>query len=130
MRVIVTGSRAWSDVRMLRAVLDDLLAQHGSLTVVHGAWPHGADAIADQWATEKQQAGADVHPEQHPANWGRYGRRAGPIRNGEMVAAGADLCVAFFQPGADNWGTSNCVKQARKARIRVVPYPRPDGAEL
>lgn len=121
----MTGSREWSDVHALRAVLDGLLAEHGALEVVHGACPRGADAIADQWVTDQQQAGADVVVERHPADWGRHGRAAGLRRNTEMVAAGADLVVAFMQPGAANRGTAHCMQAARRAGIPVRRYPQP-----
>lgn len=122
MRVIVTGSRDFADAALIERVLGELLAEHRLLLLVHGACPTGADAIADAWARRTQVAGGNVLIDRFPANWGNYGRAAGMRRNAEMVASGAHLCLAFYQPGAANKGTSGCVKLARRAGIKVQPY--------
>jgi hypothetical protein len=49
-----------------------------------------------------------------PANWGRYGPAAGPIRNTQMLIEGRPELVVFF-PGGD--GTKDMVEKARKHRI-------------
>lgn len=90
MRVLVTGSRDWLDHLCVHDELSELdMASPTSITVVHGACPTGADAAADAWAIKW----GDV--ERYPADW-RQGRKAGPLRNVAMVAAGADLCLAFI----------------------------------
>ena len=90
-RVLVTGSRTWTDATAITRALDDLHARHGDgLTLVHGACPTGADAIAHTWATTH-----GVPVETHPADWST-GRSAGPTRNAAMVASGPDQCLAFI----------------------------------
>lgn len=120
-RILVTGSRHWPDSDALRAALDELLAQHGQpLTVVVGDCPTGADRMARRWALDRRASGARL--EVHHADWHRYGRAAGPIRNRRMVASGADVCLAFIQPGAASRGTRHCVGRAERAGIPVTPY--------
>lgn len=89
-RILVTGSRDWSDRDV---VLFALLREtpYGPATLVHGACPTGADAIADQLG---RVAGYTV--ETHPADWEKYGNSAGQRRNTEMVNLGATVCVAFI----------------------------------
>lgn len=53
--------------------------------------------------------------ERYPADWERYGKRAGPIRNRKMLDQGPDLVVAF---GGDK-GTADCVREARRRGIAV-----------
>jgi len=90
-RVLVTGSRTWTDTAAVTRALDDLHALHGArLRVVHGACPHGADAIAHTWALNH-----NVPVEAHPADWAT-GRAAGPARNAAMVATAPDACLAFI----------------------------------
>lgn len=91
-RVLVTGSRDWSKPLTVRDELNRARASAGGLTVVHGACPRGADAIASAWAVALKRAG--VVEEQHPADWSK-GRGAGFVRNAHMVKLGADLTLAF-----------------------------------
>jgi hypothetical protein len=114
-RVLVTGSREWDDAQELRLALIHATALRlDSVIIVHGACPTGADALAAEWAQDY-----GVTPEPHPADWDAYGKAAGPRRNAEMVALGADLCLAFFKRGAGNRGTSDCASQALAAGIPV-----------
>lgn len=107
-RVIVCGSRDWKDRAKIATRLRALPA---NTIVVHGN-ARGADRIAHQEARKLRLA---VEP--HPANWDRYGRTAGPIRNKEMADAGADLCIAFWD--GQSAGTNNMIEQATKAGIPV-----------
>lgn len=122
-RVIVTGSRKWADRVAVHRALDEQYRalEAGHLTVVHGGCASGADAYAAEWCWWNVEA--SVVQESHAADWDRHGKAAGPIRNGQMVAKGADLVLAFLQPGAPNNGTRNCIKLARAAGIPVRTHP-------
>jgi len=55
-----------------------------------------------------------------PADWEKYGRAAGPIRNKQMIMEGKpDLVVAFHNNISKSRGTKNMVTQARRHGIRV-----------
>jgi hypothetical protein len=133
MRVIVTGSRTWEEADVVYDALDTLIQEGKDLTVVHGACPSGADMWASYWCQNGQPRGACVTEELYPANFSKYGKRAGPIRNQEMVQLGADVIVAFCewckktsclgrQPMHMTHGTANCVALARAAGIEVVKF--------
>lgn len=112
-RILVTGSRDWTDRDIIRKVLSWL--PPGS-TVVHGA-ARGADTIA---AEEAKALGLTV--EAHPADWKRHGKAAGPIRNQKMIDAGPyDAVFAFPLP--DSIGTRDCIERARKAGYEVAVFP-------
>jgi YspA, cpYpsA-related SLOG family len=116
-RVLVTGSRDWDAEEILRqAMIAAAFRGPGErdLTVVHGACPTGADAMADAWAEDY-----GFPAERHLADWTGYGKSAGFIRNAEMVTLGADLCLAFYKQGAGNKGTDHCASLAEKAGIPV-----------
>mgnify|MGYP001589556397 CR=1 FL=1 len=124
MRVIVTGSRQHANRDAVRTALDALikdLAPAEHLVVVTGACPTGADRWADEWARSRYPL--NVRPERHPADW-KMGKQAGHWRNQHMVNLGADLVLAFFQPGAQNVGTADCVARAVEAGIPVRRYPQ------
>jgi hypothetical protein len=47
----------------------------------------------------------------------RYNANAGPVRNAQMVAAGAGMCIAFHRSLAWSRGTRDGVRRAIKAGI-------------
>jgi len=119
-RVLVTGSRTWTDSDAIATVLDVLHAVAGpALVLVHGACLTGADAIAARWAARH-----DVRAEAHPADWSA-GRRAGPVRNAAMVATAPKVCVAFITGASP--GATGCADMAAKAGIPVRRYYRGAG---
>lgn len=121
-RVLLTGSRTWSDEGVIHEVLSDLLFKHHAMTLVHGACPRGADQIADQWARQRNSRTRAVSVERHPADWKEHGRAAGIVRNAEMVKLGADVCLAFIQDGSR--GASWCATAADLAGIPTRRFER------
>ena len=112
-RVLVTGSRDWTDIDVVRDALVAARYQSGPMVVVHGACPNGADAMASWWT--RQFRHLDITEEKHPANWQLNGKRAGFIRNAQMVNLGADLCLAFIKDGSR--GASHTARLAEEAGI-------------
>lgn len=116
-RVLVTGSRDWPDYYTIAHALEDVASEQGfyRLVVVHGACPGGADEMADVWALTHTDRGVSI--ERHPARWDVYGRRAGPLRNLEMVKLGADACLAFIRDNSR--GATHCAAEAERHGIPV-----------
>ncbi|MFE7717537.1 SLOG family protein [Nocardia rhizosphaerihabitans] len=120
MRVLVTGSRDLKDERTVIEALHELLdtairERRLPMVVVHGDCPTGADAVAHGWTrTIRSQY---VIEEAHPADWVRFGKAAGPLRNAHMVSLGADICIAF--PRGESRGTRGCMELAEAAGIEV-----------
>lgn len=108
MRVIVCGSRGWNDQKR---IADRLFELPSNSVIVHGA-AKGADRIAHQ---EAQKLGLLV--ESYPADWQRWGKRAGGIRNGEMAARGADLLIAFWDGSSS--GTVDMMERAANYGIEI-----------
>jgi hypothetical protein len=113
LRVLVTGSRNWPDPDLVYHKLDQL-HRRADLVIVHGACPTGADAYAAIWCHLNPDGVTEVR---RPADWERHGKAAGPLRNAQMVADGADLCLAF-RIGASR-GTSDTIDRAKAAGIPV-----------
>lgn len=117
-RILVTGSRRWTDVDKVHYTLEswmDAIAEpQEEVILVHGECHlGGADIIArDYWLSKGRK------DEPHPADWETYGKGAGFVRNGEMVDLGADLCIAFILP--DSNGTIDCLNRAIMAGIKTV----------
>ena len=106
LKVLVCGGRDFSDYKLLTRTLDQLRPT----TIVHGA-ARGADSMAGEYA--KRQV---IPCQVFPAEWNKYGKRAGYVRNQQMLDEGKpDLVVAF--PGGP--GTRMMVKIAREQGFKV-----------
>jgi hypothetical protein len=112
--VIVCGGRGFSNKAMLERALDHLHAKHNFSLVIHGAY-RGADTLAGSWAASRH---IEVLPV--PAQWKLQGKRAGPIRNAEMLTKDPELVIAF--PG--NAGTEDMIDQAEAAGVKVIRVVR------
>lgn len=121
-RVLVTGSREWTDRDLLERVLGNVLSLC-PLVIVHGKCPRGADKMASAWVAAARAQNFNVTEEPHPADWKRYHNGAGPIRNQEMADLGADVVYAFFAgDGTGSKGTADCARRAEKAGLQVRKF--------
>lgn len=112
-RVLVCGSRTFNNATVLNTVLDGINLTSDILIIQGGA--RGADHLAGEWATAK-----GVPMLVFAANWNQYGKRAGFIRNSEMLNEGKpDVVWAFVdKPLAESKGTKMMVDIARKASVQ------------
>lgn len=112
--VAIVGSRNWPDHEMVR---DYIYSLDEDDTVVSG----GAKGV-DQWAhyyAEKRGLTTLIFP----AAWSHYGKKAGLLRNRDIVNA-CDRMVAFCLD--ESLGTSHSIKLARNAGkpVLVLRTPR------
>jgi hypothetical protein len=132
-RLIVTGSRDWTDAARVWGALTALAEQVDSLVVVHGAAGRGVDMMAHRWVARQQAAGRHgIIEEPHPADWDRLGRRAGMLRNAAMVKPGADACWCWLMPCSQrgcqrtgphgSHGGSDCAGRAEAADIKTTRW--------
>lgn len=133
-RLLVTGSREWPIERKREVwiALDDayrramndrsiLTLDKVDVTLVSGACPRGVDAIAEDFAIQR-----DWTVERHPAAWDLHQKAAGFIRNQEMADLGADACVAM--PLGRSPGTRDMIRRALKAGIPTTVHEGLAGA--
>lgn len=114
MKVLVTGSREWTNWAAIYTALATL--PPGS-TVVHGHCPRGADHIADILARAIGHSVVRI-----PADWNRYGRAAGPIRNRLMLTLHPDIEHVLAFPVPQSRGTVDMIRAATAAGKRVTVY--------
>lgn len=109
-RVVICGGRDAADVAAAIQALEALHEELG-FDVVIGGDARGIDKIAAAWALEK-----GLELVEFPADWEELGRRAGPLRNQQMLdEAKPDMVIAF--PGGK--GTADMVRRARAEGLAV-----------
>ena|SRR5687768_11150780 len=108
MRVLVCGSRHFEDKDLLNRTLKEI----NIAELIHGC-ARGADSLAGEYATAN-----DIPQHRYPALWDLHGKRAGPIRNHQMLREGKpDLVVGFLFENSR--GTKHMLDIARKAGVPV-----------
>lgn len=112
MRVLVCGGRTFMDRAFLCMALDEAHRATPISLLIHGAAP-GADTLAEDWAKSRA-----VPYLGHPAEWARYGSKAGKLRNVQMLQWRPEVVFAF--PG--DTGTRSMMTIAADAGIPVVQY--------
>ena len=111
MKVLVCGSRDWTDFDAIANRLTALPGEHEEITVIHGGAP-GADTMARRAARLLR-----FEVRAFPADWRTWGKRAGFIRNVAMLDEQPDLVIAFQLN--DSRGTQHTIDEARRRGIPV-----------
>lgn len=110
MRLLVCGSRSWRDAFV---ILDYLYLIRFSRPVVIDGTARGPDSMAHDIALALR-----LDHQRFPADWRSHGRRAGAIRNRQMLAEGKPDRVVAFWDGISR-GTAHMIQIAREAGIQV-----------
>ena len=131
-KILVCGSREIKNKEAIFSKLDYLTSKRNlsEIEIIQGGQKsfdscfdsspnryHGADYFAKLWAEER-----GVEMTEFKADWGKYGKAAGPIRNNEMLNYSPDVCVAFLSTEGENKGTKNMLKLSFKANILTRQY--------
>jgi len=106
MSILITGDRNYSDIKTIETSFNAIkdIFSPDSTTVIHGGC-RGADTLSGDIAIKK---GYKVKV--FSAEWDKYGKGAGPIRNKQMVSFHSDVVLIFHNDLKNSRGTKNCVK--------------------
>ncbi len=107
---VKTAEQAEAEKNHMTWVLDRVHFNQPIDELIHGG-AAGADSLAGEWAKAN-----NVPVTIFPADWKKYGKLAGYVRNQQMANTHPDLCIAF--PGGK--GTENMVNVAGKEAIKVM----------
>jgi len=110
-RLIIAGSRTFTDYPLMKKKMDFLLSKTEDEVVILCGKARGADALGERYARER---GYEI--EYYPADWDRYGKAAGAIRNEEMCKS-ADAITVFWDGSSP--GTRNVLKLAEKYNLDI-----------
>ena len=109
-KVIIAGCRDFADYALLCSFADQVLAGAADIEIVSGG-ARGADALGERYARDRHYA-----LKVFPADWNKWGRAAGPIRNGQM-ADYADALIAFWD--GQSSGTRDMIRKAEEKGLAV-----------
>lgn len=116
-RVLICGSRNFSDKWAISVIVSQLPSD---AVIIQGGAP-GADSIAAEVAIEY-----GLVLETYKADWKRYEKRAGYIRNQQMLDEGKPTVLfAFVTKGIslkESKGTAMMVRIAKKAGIPIFVH--------
>src|SRR5689334_18184632 len=91
-RLLICGDRNWTDYNLIKDVLERIVwTNEQRIEVVIQGAARGADTLARLAAMN-----LGVRCDSYPAQWAKYGRAAGPIRNREMLEDGKPTHVLAF----------------------------------
>lgn len=117
MKVLVCGDGNWNDFDIIRQELSNF---NSDTIIIHGA-AKGADSISGYIADE---LGFEIKT--YPAEWNKYGKAAGPIRNKKMLDERPDLVLAFHSNIQSSKGTKHMIKIAKNAGVNVKVIDKSD----
>lgn len=108
-RVLFFGGRRYEDGDAVLRAVEAVHALLGPFVLIEGG-ATGADAFAKDAALH-----LGIEHKTFDADWSKYGRAAGPIRNQQMLDSGIDIAVGF--PG--DRGTEDMARRLKGAEIRI-----------
>lgn len=119
MRLLICGDRDYTNRNKIKyelikvSPLPDVIIQGGA---------SGADTLAKQVAIE-----LGIPVEEYPAKWNIYGKKAGPLRNLEMLEVGnPTLVLAFHDFIGTSKGTRHMIVSSLKCEIPVCLFENSD----
>lgn len=114
MKVLICGDRKWKNVAKIKEMVRYIKIKWPDVVIIEGD-AMGADRIAGACAEA-----LGVGHKKFPAEWERYRKGAGPIRNRKMLDEQPGLVIAFHNQLHLSKGTKDCVTEARRRGIPVL----------
>ncbi len=115
-RIIVAGSRGFSEYARMEKILDAYIKERKDIAIISGT-ARGADRLGERYANAR-----GITLLRCPANWEKYGKSAGIIRNEEMARlAVSDGChgVLFAFWDGESRGTQAMIEIAKNGGLDV-----------
>ena len=111
--IAVVGSRGFNDYKALQRILNKIRTKYDIDTIISGG-ANGVDKFAEKYAHEN-----NLKMIVHPANWDKYGKRAGYIRN---VDIWNDAFMGLAIWDGKSPGTKHSFDIAKKQNKQLIIY--------
>ena len=108
LKIVIAGCRYYNNYNEAKEYIDFCIREikkNNTIVILSGGC-RGADAIGERYAIEN---GYEIR--KFVANWDKYGKAAGPIRN-EQMAIEADYIICFWD--YKSRGTKSMIENAKK----------------
>ena len=122
-RIIIAGSRGFSDYSFLSQKLEAYIKSHPDCRfIIISGTAKGADSLGERFAKEK-----GIEVKRFPAEWTKYGKRAGYLRNSQMLdfaleSEGESVLMAFWDGRSK--GTKHMIESAEKAGLETKVFKK------
>lgn len=108
-KTIIAGSRSITNYPTIQTLLSNYLFTHPPISEVVSGGATGVDKLGERWARENE-----VEVKLFPAEWDRFGKGAGSIRNIEMASYGDRLIAIWDGSSKGTFHMINCMKSLKK----------------
>jgi hypothetical protein len=108
----IVGSRNLTDKKLFLKHVNLWIEKYGKMDIIVSGGAKGADTLAREYSLENK-----IPFEEYHADWNTYGKKAGPIRNTQIV----NLCnyiLAF--PSKKGKGTQDIIKKATQLKKNIT----------
>ncbi len=114
-KLAIVGSRTFSDYNLLERHINDISESFNIIKIISGG-AHGADKLGEKYANINKIPTLILK-----ADWGKYKKAAGVIRNKDIVDS-SDKVVAFWD--GKSKGTLNSINLAKKQNklIQIIEF--------
>lgn len=112
MVTIIAGSRSLTDYQLVEEAMER--CGWVPTVVVSGRAPRGIDRLGERWAQQRK-----IELIRMPADWEKFGLRAGPLRNIEMAKIA--MALVAVHDGKSS-GTAHMIAAARERNLRVYVH--------
>ena len=117
MKLIIAGSRNFDNYELAEKIINFYIERNKidtkKLEIISGG-AKGADKLGERYAKEH-----NIKLACYKANWVKYGKQAGIVRNSQMAKEG-DALIAFWD--GISRGTKNMIETALRRKLDVYVY--------
>tara|TARA_R100000234_G_C4852160_1_gene115645 strand:+ start:10 stop:411 length:402 start_codon:yes stop_codon:yes gene_type:complete len=130
MKVAITGSRYYENIRKIKLTLFELKRKFGNeLTILSGGDQYGTDKFVKKYALEFGINYQEYNPAHTPKNLysamsDNYYDKPYHVsqfhHRNMLIARDCDVMMAFIANGADSGGSMSAIKRAKKLNKKVT----------
>lgn len=112
MKAAIVGSRTFNDYEQLKNFIDEKCKENNiEIDTIISGGAKGADSLSEHYAAEKS-----INTIIFKADWDKYGKRAGFIRNFDIIK-NCDICFAFWD--GESHGTKHDIELCEKYNKKI-----------